>query len=340
MARMREGPNHPGPGDATKSVTVPKMRRVGLGLGLAFLMAAWLVLGPLVATGVGTAVLGRPLSRGLFLLGNAGLFALEVAWVISGGIGVWRAWRRWGRRAPLRRGFTLLQGMVVLLLLVSGIGLAIPAFLGPPNREAAWARESLADALSPAKGIYTDTGNYADVTPARLNAADPSLDYVAEAVSSTDPTVVSVRPRSQHEIVMVARFPSGRCFAVSQRGAGGWISFASSLEDPCSAEEILDWWRHSVHQSRLEDLARRLDCREVEHIKPEAGAEDEAFCKLDGNDVHLTTFRSEEERNAWARLVVQSGEREAAMGSGWAARTSSRELLQRVGRELGGEVTP
>ena len=71
------------------------------------------------------------------------------------------------------RGFTLIELMVVVLIIAILIAIAIPTFLGAKTRaQDKAAQSSLRNALTNAKGIYTDTDSYLGATPAALLAAE------------------------------------------------------------------------------------------------------------------------------------------------------------------------
>ena len=103
------------------------------------------------------------------------------------------------------RGFTLIELMVVVLIIAILIAIAIPTFLGAKSRaQDKAAQSSLRNALTNAKGIYTDTDSYgtsADATA--LTAAEPSLTFNA-SVPRPAPKVVSV----------------GRCERLDRHGGG------------------------------------------------------------------------------------------------------------------------
>ena len=67
------------------------------------------------------------------------------------------------RREDDERGFTLIELMVVVLIIAILIAIAIPTFLGAKSRaQDKAAQSSLRNALTNAKGIYTDSDSYGD----------------------------------------------------------------------------------------------------------------------------------------------------------------------------------
>src|SRR3954463_15089877 len=96
------------------------------------------------------------------------------------------------RREDDERGFTLIELMVVVLIIAILIAIAIPTFLGAKTRaQDKAAQSSLRNALTNAKGIYTDADSYDGATPTALLAAEPSLTFTAG--TSTGPKNVSVK---------------------------------------------------------------------------------------------------------------------------------------------------
>ena len=103
------------------------------------------------------------------------------------------------RREDDERGFTLIELMVVVLIIAILIAIAIPTFLGAKSRaQDKAAQSSLRNALTNAKGIYTDQDSYGASSAALvtgLTAAEPSLQF--QTAATTTAKVVwstSVRP--------------------------------------------------------------------------------------------------------------------------------------------------
>ncbi len=126
------------------------------------------------------------------------------------------------------RGFTLIELMVVVLIIAILIAIAIPTFLGAKTRaQDKAAQSSLRNALTNAKGIYTDTDSYATATTTALNTAEPSLAFIAAGTASTGAKQVSVDGSAGNWIVMTARSASGVCFAVGDGATGPGTVFAN-----------------------------------------------------------------------------------------------------------------
>src|SRR5664279_4818427 len=92
------------------------------------------------------------------------------------------------------RGFTLIELMVVVLIIAILIAIAITTFLGAKSRaQDKAAQSSPRNALTNAKGIYTDQDSYGASSAALvtgLTAAEPSLQFTAGV--STTAKMVSV----------------------------------------------------------------------------------------------------------------------------------------------------
>ncbi len=115
------------------------------------------------------------------------------------------------------RGFTLIELMVVVLIIAILIAIAIPTFLGAKSRaQDKAAQSSLRNALTNAKGIYTDTDSYAGATTTALAAAEPSLTFQAGASTKAKEVSVAV---TATDIVMTAKSASDVCYAIADVAA-------------------------------------------------------------------------------------------------------------------------
>ena len=131
------------------------------------------------------------------------------------------------RREDDERGFTLIELMVVVLIIAILIAIAIPTFLGAKQRaQDKAAQSSLRNALTNAKGIYTDTDSYTGATTTALGQAEPSLTFVATGTASTGAKEVSVNPVSASWIIMAAKSSSGTCFVIGDSATGPGTVFA------------------------------------------------------------------------------------------------------------------
>jgi type IV pilus assembly protein PilA len=138
------------------------------------------------------------------------------------------------RRGEDERGFTLIELMVVVLIIAILIAIAIPTFLGAKSRaQDKSAQSSLRNALTNAKGIYTDSEDYANATAAALLAAEPSLSFVTP---STGPKEVSVTSPSASTFVAASRSKSGKCYAIADNinGPGTMFMLVANTGGTCS----------------------------------------------------------------------------------------------------------
>lgn len=139
------------------------------------------------------------------------------------------------RREDDERGFTLIELMVVVLIIAILIAIAIPTFLGAKSRsQDKSAQSSLRNAVTNAKGIYTDSETYASATTQALVDAEPSLEFVTG--NSTGPKMVSVSSPDQYTFVAAAKSSSGKCFAIADNvnGPGTVFMYVADSGD-CNA---------------------------------------------------------------------------------------------------------
>lgn len=138
------------------------------------------------------------------------------------------------------QGFTLIELMVVVLIIAILIAIAIPTFLGAKSRAQDKAAESsLRNALTNAKGIYTDTESYLTADATALLAAEPSLTF---PTPSTGPKEVSVNAYAASGVyswwIGAARSKSGKCFAIADavNGPGTMFMVVANSGGTCSAD--------------------------------------------------------------------------------------------------------
>jgi type IV pilus assembly protein PilA len=134
------------------------------------------------------------------------------------------------RREDDEQGFTLIELMVVVLIIAILIAIAIPTFLGAKSRaQDKAAQSSLRNALTNAKGIYTDQDSYGTTATllAGLTAAEPSLQFLDNATDSTGAKKVSVKSDGSTGFWAVAWSSSGLCFAIGDSANGPGTVFAN-----------------------------------------------------------------------------------------------------------------
>ena len=133
------------------------------------------------------------------------------------------------------RGFTLIELMVVVLIIAILIAIAIPTFLGAKTRaQDKAAQSSLRNALTNAKGIYTDADSYGASSAALVTgliAAEPSLTF--QTTASTGAKVVSVVVVDTLHVMFVALSASGSCYVIGDAANGPGTVFAK-LSGACS----------------------------------------------------------------------------------------------------------
>jgi type IV pilus assembly protein PilA len=135
-------------------------------------------------------------------------------------------------------GFTLIELMMVVLIIAILIAVLIPTFVGAKQRAQDRAMQSsMRNALTAAKVVYSDHGDYTEASIAGLTAAEPSLKFVAAGGISPGPNVVSVNPTSASYIVMAGQSRSGSCFFLSddESVSGVGVQYAKGTGATCSA---------------------------------------------------------------------------------------------------------
>lgn len=144
------------------------------------------------------------------------------------------------RREDDERGFTLIELMVVVLIIAILIAIAIPTFLGAKSRaQDKAAQSSLRNALTNAKGIYTDQDSYGASSSALvtgLTAAEPSLTFQTGA--STGAKVVSVNVLSTTGVVMAAKSSSNTCYVIGDSANGPGTVFQNLGTASCDASTV------------------------------------------------------------------------------------------------------
>jgi type IV pilus assembly protein PilA len=142
------------------------------------------------------------------------------------------------RESKPEDGFTLIELMMVVLIIAILIAVMIPTFVGAKQRAQDRAMQSsMRNALTAAKVIYSDHGDYTEATLAGLTANEPSLQFVAASGTSPGPNVVSVNPVSASYIVMAGQSRSGTCYFLSddESATGVGVKYAKGSGASCSA---------------------------------------------------------------------------------------------------------
>ena len=142
------------------------------------------------------------------------------------------------RTREAEAGFTLIELMVVVLIIGILIAVLIPTFFGAKQRAQDRAMQSsLHNAMTAAKVVFSDHGDYTEATTVGLGAAEPSLTFVAAGTLSPGPNVVSVNPASTTYIVMAGQARSGNCFFISddESASGIGVQYAKAAAGACNA---------------------------------------------------------------------------------------------------------
>ena len=135
-------------------------------------------------------------------------------------------------------GFTLIELMMVVLIIAILIAVLIPTFVGAKQRAQDRAMQSsLRNALTAAKVVFSDHGDYTQATPAGLTAVEPALTFVTSTSISPGPNVVSVNPASASYIVLAGESRSGTCFFLSDdaSASGVGVQYAKGSGATCDA---------------------------------------------------------------------------------------------------------
>ena len=142
------------------------------------------------------------------------------------------------RESEPEAGFTLIELMIVVLIIAILIAVMIPTFVGAKQRAQDRAMQSsMRNALTAAKVVYSDHGDYTQATVAGLAAVEPSLTFVPAGSMSPGPNVVSVNPANANYIVMAGQSRSGICYFLSddEGPAGLGVQYAKGSGGGCNA---------------------------------------------------------------------------------------------------------
>jgi type IV pilus assembly protein PilA len=135
-------------------------------------------------------------------------------------------------------GFTLIELMMVVLIIAILIAVLIPTFVGAKARAQDRAMQSsMRNALTAAKVVYSDHGDYTEATLAALHTTEPSLVFVAAGSISPGPNTVSVNPVSASYIVMAGQSRSGACYFLADDASNGGVGvqYAKGSGASCNA---------------------------------------------------------------------------------------------------------
>jgi type IV pilus assembly protein PilA len=135
-------------------------------------------------------------------------------------------------------GFTLIELMMVILIIAILIAVMIPTFVGAKRRAQDRAMQSsIRNALTAAKVVFSEHGDYTDATVATLAATEPGITFVDAGTGPNGPNAVSVEPVSTSYFRIAGQSLSGTCFFLSddESVAGVGVQYATGSGGSCTA---------------------------------------------------------------------------------------------------------
>jgi len=135
-------------------------------------------------------------------------------------------------------GFTLIELMMVVLIIAILIAVLIPTFVGAKRRAQDRAMQSsIRNALTAAKVVYSEHGDYTQATVAGLASAEPGISFVDAATAPSGQNQVSVEPVSTSYFRIAGQSRSGACFFLSddESTSGVGVLYATASSGSCTA---------------------------------------------------------------------------------------------------------
>ena len=131
-------------------------------------------------------------------------------------------------------GFTLIELMVVVLVIAILLAIAVPTFLGARERSQDRAAQSnLRNALTAAKVLFVDSGDYRGATTSGLGDIEPGLTWQGSTVASAEEFQISVSLTDSNTIfAAAAQSDSETCFQIKDdsnaTGATGGTKYGTT----------------------------------------------------------------------------------------------------------------
>lgn len=148
------------------------------------------------------------------------------------------------RRAKSRRGFTIIELVVVILIIAILLAIGIPAYLNVRSTASDRAAQStLRVALTDARGRSVDTDDFSTATAANLAADESSLTF--QAAASTGSNVVSILvidgPVRDQTVFIAAVLSNDNCWLVRDSLDGSGTQYARTSTAACVAGDTQTW---------------------------------------------------------------------------------------------------
>ena len=135
-------------------------------------------------------------------------------------------------------GFTLIELMMVVLIIAILVAVLIPTFVGAKSRAQDRAvQSSVRNALTAARVIFSDHGDFTEATTTALAATEPSIGFVDATSTPGNANTVSVESVSASYFVAAGQSKSAACFFVRDDESVGGTGerYAKATSGACTA---------------------------------------------------------------------------------------------------------